>query len=116
MKILIADDSKLFRNELKNFLIDQGFDVIEAVDGKEAINLYAKHKPDLVLMDIVMPECDGIRAMQEIKTKDPLAKVIILSSMGQQSKIIEAIQKGAIDFIVKPFEPNKVLTAIENTT
>ncbi|MDD5456585.1 MAG: response regulator [Candidatus Margulisbacteria bacterium] len=113
MKILIVDDSPLIRKRLKDFLEDQDYDVFEADNGLDAVKLYNQHKPDVAFMDILMPKLDGLTAMAQILNEHPKAKIIILSSMGQQSKIIEAIQSGATDFIVKPFEPGKVIAAIE---
>ncbi len=113
MKILIVDDSPLIIKRLGEFLSDLGHLVITCGDGRSAINLYDSENPDLVFMDILMPGIDGITTMQEIITKHNDARIIIMSSMGQQSKIIEAIQYGATDFVVKPFEPSKVLSALE---
>lgn len=113
MKILIADDSPLMIQRLGEFLTELGHTVVSAKDGEDAISTYVSEQPDLIFMDILMPGMDGISAMRKILTKYPRARVIIMSSMGQQSKIIEAIQFGATDFIVKPFEPTKILLALE---
>lgn len=116
MKILIADDSPLIRDRLGRFLLEQKYEVIIAENGRDAIAIYKKQLPDIVFMDILMPDIDGISAMIQILNEFPLARIIILSSVGQQSKIIEAIQKGASDFLVKPFEPIKIISAIEKLT
>ena len=113
MKILIADDSPLLRKKLKDFLESHEHDVIETDNGIDAVSLFTKESPDIVFMDILMPKLDGLAAMIQILEKNPKAQIIILTSMGQQSQIIEGIQNGAADFIVKPFEPNKVLSAID---
>ncbi len=113
MKILIVDDSPLIIKRLGEFLTDLGHSVIVASDGKEAIVSFNQELPDLVFMDILMPGPDGISVMRNIISKHPKARIIIMSSMGQQSKVIEAIQYGAVDFIVKPFEPSKILLALE---
>ncbi len=89
-----------------------GHEVIEAENGKEAVAKYASEKPSMVTMDITMPEMDGISAVKEIKKVDPNAKIVMCSAMGQQAMVIEAIQAGARDFIVKPFQADRVLEAI----
>ncbi|WP_163969592.1 response regulator [Oceanobacillus halotolerans] len=101
--ILIADDSKFMRNYLKQKLQQQRLlTIIEAINGQEAIDIYKLSKPDMVFLDITMPNVNGLTALTEIIEFDPNAKVIMCSSMGTESNIIEAIQLGAIDFIVKP--------------
>jgi len=112
-KILIVDDAAFMRMMIKNILTKNGFEVVgEASNGAEAVELYKKLKPDLVTMDITMPEMDGIEALKKIKEIDPNAKVIMVSAMGQQQLVIEAIQAGAKDFIVKPFQPDRLLEAV----
>lgn len=113
MKILICDDSSFVRAKLSEFLVDHGHEIIEASNGKECIKRNKRHQPDLLIIDIVMPVLDGLTAMQEILKDKPAAKVIILTNMGQQTKIIEALQKGATDYLIKPFDPGKLLAAIE---
>jgi two-component system chemotaxis response regulator CheY len=99
---------------LKDILLKGGFEIAgEATNGAEAVRLYQELKPDLVTMDITMPEVDGIAAVKEIKKIDPNAKVVMVSAMGQQAMVIEAIQAGASDFIVKPFQPDRVLEALK---
>jgi len=112
-KVLIVDDAAFMRMMIKNILTKNGFEVVgEASNGVEAVELYKKLKPDLVTMDITMPEMDGIEALKKIKEIDPNAKVIMVSAMGQQQLVIEAIQAGAKDFIVKPFQPDRLLEAV----
>lgn len=112
--ILIVDDAAFMRMMIKDILTKNGYNVVgEAENGAKAIEKYAELKPDLVLMDITMPEVDGIAALKNIKGADPGAKVIMCSAMGQQAMVIEAIQGGAKDFIVKPFQPDRVLEAVK---
>ena len=111
--VLIADDAPLIRRLLKDILRESSFRVIgEAVDGDEAIRLYAELQPDLVLMDIMMPGLDGIEATRVILRQDPEARVIMCTTVGQQRRIIEALQAGARDFLVKPIVPAKLLEAM----
>jgi two-component system chemotaxis response regulator CheY len=111
--ILIVDDAAFMRMMIKDILIKGGHEVVgEAVNGLEAIDQYGKLKPDLLTMDITMPEMDGIEALKRIKTDDPKAKVIMCSAMGQQGMVVQAIQAGAKDFVVKPFQSDRVLEAI----
>ena len=113
-KVLIVDDAAFMRMMIKNILIDGGFEIVaEAENGKEAIDLYKEHKPDLTTMDITMPEMDGLEAVKEIVKLDEDAKIIMCSAMGQQAMVIDSIQAGAKDFVVKPFKPDRVLGAIE---
>ncbi|MBD8068288.1 response regulator [Bacillus sp. PS06] len=115
-KILIVDDAAFMRMMIKDILSKNGFDVVaEAADGAQAVAKYQEHQPDLVTMDITMPEMDGITALKEIKKMNPNAKVIMCSAMGQQAMVIDAIQAGAKDFIVKPFQADRVLEAINKT-
>ena len=104
------------RMMIKDILTKNGFEVVaEASDGAVAIEKYKETSPDLVTMDITMPEMDGISALKEIKKIDPNAKVIMCSAMGQQAMVIDAIQAGAKDFIVKPFQADRVIEAIKKT-
>jgi len=113
-KILIADDAAFMRMMLKDILVKNGYEVIgEAVNGSDAVEKYNQLKPDLVTMDITMPLCDGIAALKQIMSINPTAKVIMCSAMGQQAMVIESIQAGAKDFIVKPFQPQRVIEAIK---
>lgn len=112
-KILIVDDAAFMRMMIKDILTKNGFEVVgEAQDGNQAIEKYKELDPDLVTLDITMPEMDGITALKEIKGLNPEAKVIMCSAMGQQAMVIDAIQAGAKDFIVKPFQADRVLEAI----
>lgn len=113
-RVLIVDDAAFMRMMIKNILTSNGYEVVgEAENGVQAVEKYKELKPDLVTMDITMPEMDGIAAVKEIKKIDPNARIIMCSAMGQQSMVIEAIQAGAKDFIVKPFNPQRVLEAVE---
>ncbi|WP_335870726.1 response regulator [Bacillus sp. 2205SS5-2] len=115
-KILIVDDAAFMRMMIKDILVKNGYDVVaEAADGAQAVEKYKEFKPDLVTMDITMPEMDGITALKEIKGIDSSARVIMCSAMGQQAMVIDAIQAGAKDFIVKPFQADRVLEAIGKT-
>ncbi|MBS4207613.1 response regulator [Bacillus sp. FJAT-50079] len=115
-RILIVDDAAFMRMMIKDILTKNGFEVVgEAADGAEAVEKFKELKPDLVTMDITMPEMDGISALKEIKGFDPAAKIIMCSAMGQQAMVIDAIQAGAKDFIVKPFQADRVIEAIQKT-
>ena len=112
--ILIVDDAAFMRMMIKDILTKNGYNVAgEAENGLKAIEKYAEVKPDLVLMDITMPEMDGIQALKKIKETDASALVIMCSAMGQQAMVIESIQAGAKDFIVKPFQADRVLEAVK---
>lgn len=111
--ILVVDDAAFMRLMLKNIIIKDGLNVVgEAKNGVEAVDKYKELKPDLVTLDITMPEKDGIAALKEIRQYDSNAKVLMCSAMGQQALIIESIQNGAKDFIVKPFDEQRVLESI----
>ncbi len=115
-KVLITDDAAFMRMMIKEILTKNGFEVVgEASDGAQAVELYKELSPDLVTMDITMPEMDGITALKEIKKIDPNARVVMCSAMGQQAMVIDAIQAGAKDFIVKPFQADRVLEAINKS-
>ncbi|WP_297436577.1 response regulator [uncultured Clostridium sp.] len=112
-KVLIVDDAAFMRMMVKDILTKNGFEVIgEASNGLKAIEMYKQERPDVVTMDITMPEMDGIEAVKAIKAYDPTAKIIMCSAMGQQSMVMDAIKAGARDFIVKPFQADRVLEAI----
>ncbi|MBN1467515.1 MAG: response regulator [Fusobacteriaceae bacterium] len=112
-KILIVDDAAFMRMMIKNILIKEGYEVVgEAENGAQAVEKYKELTPDLVTMDITMPEMDGITAVKEIMKINKGAKVVMCSAMGQQAMVIDAIQAGAKDFIVKPFQPDRVIEAI----
>ena len=112
--IMICDDAAFTRMMIKDILTKNGYNVAaEAENGARAVEKYTEVKPDLVLMDITMPELDGIQALKKIKEMDPGATVIMCSAMGQQAMVIESIQSGAKDFIVKPFQADRVLEAVK---
>ena len=112
--ILICDDSAFMRMMIKDILTKNGYNIAgEAENGAKAVEKYAELKPDLVLMDITMPEMDGIEALKKIKASDSGASVIMCSAMGQQAMVIESIQSGAKDFIVKPFQADRVIEAVQ---
>lgn len=112
--ILIVDDAAFMRMILKDVLTKNGYEVVgEAENGLDAIEKYKELRPTLTLMDITMPELDGIKATKEIKSQFPDANIVICSAMGQQAMVVESIQAGAKDFIVKPFQPERVLEIVE---
>lgn len=112
--ILIVDDAAFMRMMIKDILTKNGFEVLgEAENGAKAIEKYKELNPDLIIMDITMPEVDGIQAVKEIKKLNADAKVVMCSAMGQQAMVIEAIQAGAKDFIVKPFQADRVIEAVK---
>jgi two-component system, chemotaxis family, chemotaxis protein CheY len=111
--VLIVDDALFMRMMIKDILSKDGFEIVgEAENGVEAVKKYAELHPDLVTMDIVMPEMDGIEAVRNIIKIDPAAKVLMCSAMGQQPLVVEALEAGAKDFIIKPFQPAKVVEAV----
>ncbi|OHD15289.1 MAG: two-component system response regulator [Spirochaetes bacterium GWD1_27_9] len=113
-RVLIVDDLAFIKLIIRDTLEKTGFDVAgEASNGIEAVEMYKRLKPDIVLMDITMPRMDGIQALQEIMKTDSAAKVIMCSALGQQKLIIQSIQLGAKDFIVKPFKPERIVGAIK---
>lgn len=113
-KILLVDDAAFMRMMIKDALTKNGYtDVDEAADGEIAVQKYGEIKPDLVFMDITMPNKTGLEALKEIKAMDPAATVVMCSAMGQESMVIEAIKLGAKDFIVKPFKPDRILSTVQ---
>ncbi|MBU4194758.1 MAG: response regulator [Actinomycetia bacterium] len=111
--VLIVDDALFMRMMIKDILSKDGFEVIgEAENGVEAVKKYAELRPNVVTMDIVMPEMDGIEAVRNIMKIDPWARVLMCSAMGQQPLVVEALEAGAKDFIIKPFQPSKVVEAV----
>lgn len=112
-KILVTDDASFMRMMLKDILTKDGHTVEEAKNGIDMLDKYKTFKPDLVTLDITMPEMDGLEAIKELMKFDSSAKVIMCSAMGQQAMVIDAIQSGAKDFIVKPFDKDRVLAAIK---
>lgn len=112
-RVLVVDDAAFMRMMLKDILTKNGFEVVgEAENGKDAVEKYKELKPDVVTMDITMPEMDGVTAVKEIKKIDPNAKIVMVSAMGQQAMVIDSIRAGASDFVVKPFQPDRVLEAL----
>ncbi len=113
-RVLITDDTAFMRMTLKNVLEKNGFEVVaEAEDGIQAIQKYEEVQPDLVTMDITMPNMDGITAIKKIMEKDPQARIVVVSAMGQKALVIEALNSGAKDFIVKPFQPDRIVEALQ---
>lgn len=113
-RVLVVDDAAFMRMMIKDILQKGGYEVVgEAEDGKRAIEKFRELRPDLVTMDITMPDMDGITAVKEIRKVDDNAVIIMCSAMGQQAMVIDAIQAGAKDFVVKPFQPERVLEAIK---
>ncbi len=113
-RILITDDTAFMRMSLRNVLEQHGYEVTaEAVDGAQAVEKYMEVKPDLVTMDITMPNMDGITAIKTIIAKDPAAKIVVVSAMGQKGLVMEALSAGASDFVVKPFQPERILESFK---
>jgi two-component system chemotaxis response regulator CheY len=113
-RILITDDALFMRVTLKNILTQNGYEVVgEAENGAVAVKLYEELKPDVVTMDITMPEMDGLAALKAIRASDSNARVVMCTAMGQKAMVVEAIQSGAKDFIIKPFQPDRVLEAMK---
>lgn len=112
-KVLLVDDAAFMRMRCAKLLTENGYSVDEAENGLEAVDKYIAIKPDLVLMDITMPVMDGLTAVAEIKKVDPDAKIVMCSALGQQNTVMSAIKAGAKDFIVKPYQPEKILTTIK---
>ena len=112
--VLIVDDAAFMRMLIKDILTKNGFEIAgEAENGKVAVEKYSELNPELVVMDITMPEVDGIQAVKQIMGIDPQAKIVMCSAMGQQAMVIESIQAGAKDFIVKPFQADRVIEAVK---
>lgn len=114
-KILLVDDAAFMRMMLKDTLSKNGYsDLYEAADGAEAVEKYEEIKPDLVIMDITMPNMNGLESLKKIKEKDPQATVIMCSAMGQEAMVVDSIKSGAKDFIVKPFKTDRILKAVSS--
>ncbi len=112
-KILLVDDAAFMRKMIKDTLVKNGYtEVFEAVDGADAVEKFSEIGPDLVVMDITMPNMDGLEALKAIRAKDGSANVVMCSAMGQESMVMDAVRSGAKDFIVKPFKPDRVLKTV----
>jgi two-component system chemotaxis response regulator CheY len=112
-KILLVDDAAFMRKVIKDTLSKNGYtELYEAVDGADAVEKYGEINPDLVIMDITMPNMDGLEALKAIRAKDANANVVMCSAMGQESMVMDAVRSGAKDFIVKPFKPDRILKTV----
>jgi two-component system chemotaxis response regulator CheY len=112
-RVLIADDAAFMREMLREILTDAGFRVVaEAEDGVQAVASYREHRPDLVTLDIVMPRKSGIDTLREIRAEDPNACVVMCSALGQEALVMEALDSGARDYVVKPFRSDQVVAAV----
>ena len=113
-RVLIVDDAAFMRAMLRDMLSEAGYEVVaEAVDGEQAVTAFRESSPDLVTLDIVMPRKSGLEALREIMALDPSAKIVMCSALGQEALVMEALESGAADFIVKPFKPDQALGVIE---
>jgi two-component system, chemotaxis family, chemotaxis protein CheY len=110
--IMVVDDAQFMRMRVTKLLTEQGYEVIQAADGEEAVATYRTARPDVVLMDITMPHKDGLTALAEIRAFDQKAKVIMLTALSQQTMVLEAMKSGAKDFLVKPYDPDRVLKTL----
>lgn len=111
--VLVVDDAAFMRMMIRDILAREGYVIYEAVNGRDAVEKYMEVHPDLVTMDITMPGMSGLEALQSIREQDPGARVLMVSAMGQQKMIVEALEYGAMDFLVKPFQPTKVLETVK---
>ncbi len=115
-RLIVVDDTLFMRKMLRDLLTRQGYEVAaEARNGREALAFYQEHHPDLVIMDITMPEMDGIEAVRAILQVNPKARIVMCSALGQDGPVMEALEAGALDFVLKPFLPEKVLEAVQKT-
>lgn len=112
-KILVVDDAAFMRMKATRLLTEHGYQVTEASTGAEAVEQYRRERPDAVLLDITMPDMDGLAALKALRQIDPAAKVTMVTAMGQQSIVLEALKSGAQDFIIKPFDAVRVITAVQ---
>ena len=112
-KVMVVDDAAFMRLRACKVLQENGHETVQAENGLEAVKQYAEHRPDAVLMDITMPEMDGLAALKEIRKMDPNARVAMVTAMGQQAIVMEALKAGAKDFVLKPFQPDRVLNALQ---
>jgi len=111
--VLVVDDAAFMRMMIRDILAREGYVIHEAVNGRDAVEKYGEVQPDIVTMDITMPEMSGLEALRLIREQDPAARVLMVSAMGQQKMIVEALEYGAMDFLVKPFQPTKVLETVK---
>ena len=112
-KIMLVDDAAFMRMMVKNALTKSGYDnFVEAQDGAEAVKKYDEEKPDMVIMDITMPNMDGLQALKKIRENDPNAKVVMCTAMGQEGMVVDSIKSGAKDFIVKPFNAERIVQTV----
>ncbi len=111
--VLVVDDAAFMRMMIRDILAKEGYVIHEAVNGRDAVEKYGELRPDLVTMDITMPEMSGLEALRAIRALDSSARVLMVSAMGQQKMIVEALESGAMDFLVKPFQPTKVLETVK---
>jgi two-component system chemotaxis response regulator CheY len=112
-RILVVDDAAFMRVRAAKVLEDHGHEVDQAENGREALKRYAEVRPDAVLLDITMPEMDGLTALKELRKLDPTARVAMVTAMGQQAIVMEALRAGAKDFVLKPFQPDRMMAAIQ---
>ncbi len=113
-RVLIVDDANFMRMIVKDTLTSQGFEICgEAVNGNEAVRKYLELKPDLVTMDITMKEKDGLEAAREILQKDPQARIVMVTALGQEKMLMDSLSLGVKDFVVKPFEPERIVSAVQ---
>ena len=112
-KVMVVDDASFMRMRCRQMLDDNGFDVVEAANGIEAIAVYKESHPDMVLMDITMPDMDGLTALKHLRQLDSNARVAMVTAMGQQAIVVDALKSGAKDFVVKPFAAERVLAAVK---
>jgi two-component system, chemotaxis family, chemotaxis protein CheY len=113
-RVLVVDDAKFMRHMIKNILVQMGWEVVgEAADGEEAVSMFNDLKPDVVTLDIVMPKASGIDALKAIRTSDPNAKCVMISAIDQREPLMEALKLGAADYVVKPFEKERVEEAMQ---
>ena len=114
-KIMLVDDAAFMRMMVKNALTKAGYDnFVEAQDGAEAVRKYGEEKPDMVIMDITMPNMDGLQALKTIRGTDPNAKIVMCTAMGQEGMVVDAIKSGAKDFIVKPFNADRIVQTVNS--
>jgi len=112
--VMVVDDAQFMRRRVAKSLAERGYQVIEAQNGEEAVQTYRSNQPDAVLMDITMPGKDGLAALSEIRQYDPQAKVIMLTALGQHAILLQAMKAGANGFVVKPYEADRLIKAVQN--